>query len=211
MNALMIGLFVLSGPVLAGPADDCVNGAHSWFDSLASEGCPVLDKFRTAAVKGCREMPEEGWTRPMKSARKAILDDCKPNKKGFPGSHAQLPDGTTSSRCSELIKLVQNVEGNAPAEPAWGIDHMMAAVSTGVFVCHAPDDLDLCLLSSQIQTPTGQIEQRREACAGPTPGSVLPAGRDRRAGRVDVGPHARSVPSLGSRGSRCACHIRSRR
>ena len=166
MNALVVGLLALSLPVSAGPMEDCVSRAHDWFDGLAGSGCPTMDRYLTAAVDGCRSMPEDGWSRTQKTARKAILSDCKPTKKGFPGAQATLADGNTSSRCSELLRLVQGLEGDRiePAETAWGIDRMMAATSSAIFACHAPNEIDLCRLPTSVQTPAGQIEQRRKAC-----------------------------------------------
>ena len=165
MNALVIAIYVSAQPVMAGPAEDCVHGADAWLEALQSAGCPSLERYRSAAIEGCRATPDDGWSRTQKTARKAILSDCKPGKKGFPGAQATLADGRTSSRCSELLQLVQASEIFTPTETIWGIDRMVAATSAALFACHAPNDIDLCLLPSSIQTPAGQIEQRREACA----------------------------------------------
>jgi len=164
MNALLTAILFTSMPVSAGYAEDCSDGAHAWFEHLAASGCPTLDTYKTAAIEGCRTSPDEGWTRAQKAARKAILNDCQPSTKGFPGAEATLPDGTTSGRCSEMLRIVQGVETAVPAETVWGIDRMMASISTALFACHAPNEIDLCLLPSSIQTPAGQIDQRKEAC-----------------------------------------------
>ena len=168
MNAMMIGLLALALPASAGPSTDCTDGAIAWFEGLARDGCPTLDHYLRAAVEGCQAIPEDGWTRTQKTARKAILSDCRPTPKGFPGAQATLPDGKTSSRCSELLRLVQGVETDTvePAETTWGIDRMMAATSSAIFACHAPNKIDLCKLPTTLQTPAGHIEQRRDACAG---------------------------------------------
>ena len=165
MNALLIAIYLVSRPVLAGPIEDCVDGADVWFEALQRDGCPSLERYHSAAIDGCRTTPEDGWTRTQKTARKAIFKDCKPGKKGFPGAQDTLPDGSTSSRCSELMQLVQGVETGLPTQTKWGVDRMVAATSAALFACHAPNDIDLCLLPSTIQTPSGHIEQRRDACA----------------------------------------------
>ena len=80
-----------------------------------------------------------GWLGSLpKTARKAILSDCKPGKKGFPGAQATLADGSTSSRCSELLQLVQSSDTATPTETIWGIDRMVAATSVALFACTHP-------------------------------------------------------------------------
>ncbi len=168
MKAFLIGILAGATPSFAGPIEDCNESANAWIDTLEGAGCPNLERYRTAALNGCSDIPEDGWTRAQKSTRKAILNDCSPSKKGFPGAQATLPDGSTSSRCSELLQLLH--EGTSAhtesPKPDMGVDRMMVAVGTALFACHAPNEIDLCGLPSSTQTPEGQIKERRAACEG---------------------------------------------
>jgi hypothetical protein len=166
MNAFLIGLLTAMSQVYAGPTEDCSHSADEWFNALEGAGCPNLERYRTAALTGCKDIPEDNWSREKKMARKVILQDCAPSPKGFPGAQATLADGTTSSRCSEMILLLHDeTPGNSMEFKAdMGVDRMMIAVGAGLFACHAPNEIDLCGLPSSVQTPEGQIIERRTAC-----------------------------------------------
>jgi hypothetical protein len=166
MNAFLIGLLTVLRPAYAGPIDDCTESAHEWVDALERDGCPTLERYRTAAITGCKDIPEDDWTRGQKMARKVIFQECGPSNKGFPGVQATLADGTTSSRCSEMLHLLQDgtSEDAADFQTNMGVDRMMVAVGAALFACHAPNEIDLCVLPASLHTPEGQIIQRRDGC-----------------------------------------------
>jgi len=166
MNALLLGLLTVLGPTYAGPIEDCTESANRWIDTLEGAGCPNLERYRSAAIIGCKDIPEDSWSRGQKMARKAILQDCAPSKNGFPGAQATLTNGNTSSRCSEMMQLLHS---DTPADSGefqttMGVDRMMVSIGAALFACHAPNKIDLCVLPSSVQTPEGQLIERRDAC-----------------------------------------------
>lgn len=166
MLSLSLAIIASSPAVHAGPVDDCVETATQWIAGIQAEQCPPLFRYENAAVDACRAMPEDGWTRSTKSARKALLRDCAPSASGFPGAQAQREDGSTLSHCSELILMMRGLSASdtPPTGTAMGVDGMAASVGAALFACTSPDAIATCRMPFSLHTDTVRLEEQAAAC-----------------------------------------------
>ena len=166
MFGITIGFLLLVPGVFAGPAADCKEAANAWIDGLKPAGCPPLSRYRIAATTACQAIPDDGWTRGSKSARKTLLRDCAPTMEGFPGARATREDGRTLSHCSEMILLMRGVEADAPTitTSTVGVDGMVAAVGAALFACTQPELITSCRLPVSIHTDAEKLKKQMTDC-----------------------------------------------
>ena len=166
-----LAIFALSAAVHAAPVDDCVEAATQWIAGIQTEQCPPLFRYENAAVDACRAMPEDGWSRSAKSARKALLRDCAPSSAGFPGAQAQRDNGRTLSHCSELILMMRGISADAdlPTDTTMGVDGMTAATGAALFACTTPDAIATCRMPFSLHTDTARLEEQVTACEAIAP------------------------------------------
>ena len=166
MLSISFTIFLLASPATAGPVEDCKETASAWINGLKRTGCPPLYRYQDAAITACKSIPEEGWDRTAKSARKNLLRDCAPTLEGFPGARATRPDGRTISACSEMILMMQGVETDAPTiqKPTMGIDAMAAAVGAALFACTNPEAIANCKLPASIHAKNEKLTQQIKDC-----------------------------------------------
>jgi len=166
MIAMGFSFFLLFSSAWAGPVDDCQTAANAWIDGLKRTGCPPLSRYREAATKACNSIPEDGWNRTSKPARKRLLKECAPSLDGFPGVRAKRPDGRTISACSEMILMMRGLEVDAPTieSATMGIDGMAAAVGAALFACTEPEMITNCRLPASIHTDGEKLKQQIEDC-----------------------------------------------
>jgi len=67
-----------------------------------------------------------------------------------------------------MVQLLHSDEAVDPKtiQLNMGVDWMMVAVGSALFACHAPNEIDLCVLPTSTKTPEGQIKLRLQACEG---------------------------------------------
>ena len=166
MLSLTLAIIASTAAVNAAPVDDCVEAATSWIAGIQAEHCPPLFRYENAAVDACRAMPEDGWTRSTKSARKALLRDCTPSDAGFPGAKAQLKDGRTLSHCSELILMMRGLAADdaPPTETTMGVDGMAVSVGAALFACTTPEAIAKCRMPFSLHTDIARLEEQVLAC-----------------------------------------------
>ena len=166
MLSLTLAIIASTAPVNAAPVDDCVEAATSWIAGIQTEQCPPLFRYENAAVDACRAMPDDGWTRSTKSARKALLRDCAPSDAGFPGAKAKLNDGRTLSHCSELILMMRGLAADdaPPTETTMGVDGMAVSVGAALFACTTPEAIAKCRMPFSLYTDTARLEEQVLAC-----------------------------------------------
>jgi|GEM_PF-5212866 len=166
MLSMMLAIIASSAAVHAAPVDDCVEAATNWIAGIQAEQCPPLFRYENAAVEACRAMPEDGWTRTKKSARKALLRDCAPSSKGFPGAKAELKDGRTLSHCSEMILMIRGMSADdaPPTDTTMGVDRMAVSVGAALFACTTPDAIAKCRLPFSLHTDATRLEEQAAAC-----------------------------------------------
>ena len=161
-----LAIIALSTAVHASPVDDCVEAASQWIAGIQAEQCPPLFRYESAALDACRMMPEDGWNRSAKSARRALLRDCAPSSEGFPGARAERADGRTLSHCSELILMMRGLSADAktPADTTMGVDGMAVSVGAALFACTSPEAIAKCRMPFSLHTDTERLEEQLAAC-----------------------------------------------
>lgn len=166
MLVFLLAILATSTVTHAAPVDDCRAAANTWMDGLDSACDRPLSRYRNAALTACAAMPEDGWVRATKTARKALLRDCAPSVDGFPGVMATREDGRTLSHCSELILMMREHPADGPTitTTTIGIDTMVAAMGAAIFACTKPDQIAACRLPASIHTPEAALRERITAC-----------------------------------------------
>ena len=166
MLTFILAIWATNPATASAPVDNCQSTANRWINGLSSAGCPPLSRYRNAAMTACTAIPEDGWTRARKAARKALLRDCTPNMDGFPGAQATHEDGRTLSHCSELLMMMAEHPPEAPtlSETTLGVDGMIVAVGAAVFACIDPTNIAACRHPASVHTPAEGLNERIAAC-----------------------------------------------
>ncbi len=166
MFSMFTVLFSLSTNGFAGPIEQCNVQAETWLTQLKTNGCTVGPAFEKGASAGCTAIPEDGWKREQRAARRAIYQGCEPNVHGLgvPTTNEQPND--ENATCGEHILIMrgETPESPPPTSPTMGVDQMMGIMGAAVWTCFDPKSLELCRSTSSIETSPSDLQSKREAC-----------------------------------------------
>jgi hypothetical protein len=166
MFSMITVLISLSTNGFAGPVEQCDAVAEDWFTQLETSSCTLDSTFKEGASAGCAAIPEEGWKREQRVARKAIYQHCSPSIKGIGQSKTDAPPNGPDTTCGAYLLSMrgETSDSSPPTTSTMGVDQMMGVMGAAVWTCFAPQTMDECGSPSSVQTSSVDLHAKLEAC-----------------------------------------------